>query len=349
MWHNIPTLLPSVIPDGIYQEQKALIRRHTLHCMATVGQLCSIFDLFDKHGIVHVPYKGPVLACYLFDDFAMRSYGDLDILISAVDLPQVYALLIANGYTPEVGMPQGQLAAYASVEDNLTFVSGRGVPVEIHWELSGRYLAKPIGLEEMSMRLSSVVMQGRTFSVFSPEDHLVYLCLHGTKHCWAQLELIACLAELLLKESEIDWDLVFRVAEEYKCRRMVYIGLLLAQKVYCVELPDVVQFLVTGDKKALYWCGKIFGSIQETGRETGPNDRTGQDERFSLFRLQVRDSRVDAVRYLLRMVFCPSKSEWKAFRLPSWLVFGYWIARPFRVLWSGIAGTFGGQWHNFRY
>ncbi len=78
--------------------------------------------------IVHVPYKGPVLAFYLFDDFVMRSYGDLDILVSAVDLPQVYVPMIANGYTPEVGMPKGQLAAYASVEDNLTFVSTRGVP-----------------------------------------------------------------------------------------------------------------------------------------------------------------------------------------------------------------------------
>jgi hypothetical protein len=222
VWNNISIALPSVIPDGIKEEQKSLIRQHTLYCMATVGQLCTVSALLEKHEIVHVPYKGPVLACYLFDDFAMRSYGDLDILVSAVDLPQVYGLLTANGYTPEVVIPEGQLSAYVSVEDNLTFMSGRGVPIEVHWELSGRYLAKPIGLEYMSRRLSSVEMQGRVFSVFSPEDHLVYLCLHGTKHCWAELDLIACLAELLLKETEICWDLVFQVAEQFKCWRMVF-------------------------------------------------------------------------------------------------------------------------------
>jgi hypothetical protein len=263
VWNNISITLPSVIPDGIKEQQNALVRRHTLHCMSTVAQLCSISNLLDNHNVVYVPYKGPVLACYLFDDFAMRSYGDLDILVSAVDLPQVYAFLTANGYTSEVVIPEGQLSAYASVEDNLTFMSGQGVPIEIHWELSGRYLAKPIGLEYMlSWRFSSVVMQDRVFKVFSSEHHLLYLCLHGTKHCWAKLDLIACLAELLLKETEIAWDLVFQVAEEYKCRRMVYIGLLLAQKVYCIELPDVVQTLGDEDKKALCWCAKIFDEIK---------------------------------------------------------------------------------------
>ena len=87
VWNNISTALPSVIPDGIKEKQKALNRHHTMHCMATVGQLCTVSALLDKHDIVHVPYKGPVLACYLFDDFAMRSYGDLDILVSAVDFP----------------------------------------------------------------------------------------------------------------------------------------------------------------------------------------------------------------------------------------------------------------------
>ncbi len=175
-------------------------------------------------------------------------------------------------------------------------------------------------------------MQGRTFSVFSPEDQLVYLCLLGTKHCWAQLALITCLAELLLNETEIYWDLVSQLAEEYKCRRMVYIGLLPAQKIYRVHLPVDVNAVVAEDKKALSWCGNILGLIQETGGRTGLGDRGGLDERFSLFRLQVGDSHVDAARCLLRMVFCPSKSEWKAFRLPSGLVFGYWLARPFRVL-----------------
>jgi hypothetical protein len=66
--------------------------------MATVGQLCTVSALLEKNDIVHVSYKGPVLACYLFDDFAMRSYGDLDILVSAVDLPQVYDKEMGSGF-----------------------------------------------------------------------------------------------------------------------------------------------------------------------------------------------------------------------------------------------------------
>jgi hypothetical protein len=346
VWNNITATIPEVLPEDIKAEQKMLFRRHILHCMATVGQLCSVSDLFNKHNIVHVPYKGPVLASYLFDDFAMRSYVDLDILVATEDFPQVYALLSANGYTPEVDISQRQSAAYASVEDNLMFVPVRGVPIEIHWELSGRYLAKPIGLEYVSRRLSSIAMQGRTFPVFSPEHHLIYLCLHGTKHCWEQLDLVACLADLLLKETEIDWELVFQAADELKCRRMVCIGLLLAGYLYDIHLPDEIQAAVNEDKKALFWGEKIFESIQEAASRQGRAGVAGQDPRFSLFRLQVRDSRLDAARYLLRMVFCPTKAEWKAIRLPSAFTFVYWVARPFRILWLGIAGTIAGKWRN---
>jgi hypothetical protein len=232
------------------------------------------------------------------------------------------------------------------VEDNLTFVSGRGVPIEIHWELSGRYLAKPIGLEYVSRRLSSIAMQARIFPIFSPEHHLIYLCLHGTKHCWEQLDLVACLADLLLKETKIDWDLVFQAAEDLQCRRMVCIGLLLVGNLYGIHLPDAVQAAVNEDKKAVFWSEKIVESIEDAAGSQGRAGGAGQDPRFSLFRLQVRDSRLDAARYLLRMVFCPSKSEWKAIRLPSSLTFGYWVVRPFRILWSGVAGTIAGKWRH---
>ncbi len=62
VWNNISATLPAVIPDGIKQEHKALIRQHTLHCMATVGQLCTVSALFAQQDILHVPYKGPLLA-----------------------------------------------------------------------------------------------------------------------------------------------------------------------------------------------------------------------------------------------------------------------------------------------
>ena len=231
------------------------------------------------------------------------------------------------------------------MEDNLTFAPGaQGVPIEVHWELSGRYLAKPMGIEHVARRLSTVMVQGRVFPVFSPEDLLVYFCLHGTKHGWSQLDLIACLAELIMKESGLSWDLVFEVADEFQCRRMVYVGLLLAKRIYGIELPRDVRAAVDADRKASLLSERILGELQQSAEPNSGVGATAGDARFSLLRLQVRDSRWDAARYLLRMFFYPSKSEWKAFRLPSWVPAGYWIARPFRVLWAALVGTIAGKW-----
>lgn len=111
-------------------------------------------------------------------------------------------------------------------------------------------------------------------------------------------------------------------------------------------MPNAVQAAVNEDKKALFWSDKILDSIQEAVGNQGRAGVGAQDPRFSLFRLQVRDSRLDAARYLLRMVFSPSKSEWKAMRLPPSFTFVYWVGRPFRIMCSGFAGTIAGKWRN---
>lgn len=346
VWNNISRLIPEVLPEETQEAQKDLFRRHTLRCLAITGQLCAVSHFFSENAIRHIPIKGPILATYLFGNHAMRSYCDLDILIDAAEFPRVYELLTRNGYSPEVVIPERQLKSYASVEDNLSFLPKQGVPIEVHWELSGRYLAKPMGLGLVSQRLSTITV-GQDFPLFSVEDQLVYLCLHGSKHCWEQLDLVACLAELLGKKTEVDWTLVFKIADEYVCRRMIHVGLFVAREIYNAPLPDAVWAQIKNDRRAQLLGRKLAALLEELCGFPLLGNVGGRDPRFSLFRLQVRDSPFDAARYVVRMFFIPSKSEWKAFRLPDWFVAGYWLARPFRIFGSTVVGALAGKWRVF--
>ena len=67
-------------------------------------------------------------------------------------------------------------------------------------------------------------------------------------------------------------------------------------------------------------------------------------QRFSLFRLQIRDHWIHTLRYVLRMIFCPSKKEWLLFSVPGPLTFVYYLFRPFQVAWSTGQGVVKGKW-----
>ena len=345
VWRNLITIVPDIFTEETIEDHKARFRTHTMHCMAITGQLYKVCELLNKQNIIHTPYKGPVLAAYLYGNINMRSFSDLDILISEKDLQQVYKLLITNGYRPEFDITEQQITAYTLTEDNLAFLpNDQGVPVEIHWELSGRYLATPWGLDHVSRRLSTVEVQGKEFPLFSSENLLIYFCLHGTKHEWKQLDLISCLAELIMKEKKISWPMVFEMADDLKCRRMVYIGLLLALKTYMIDVPETILAELKADKKALLLSERVYDNLHNLAKQKERASPPGHDSRFSLFRFQARDSLIDATLYLLRIIFYPSKAEWMLFKLPSGLTFGYWIARPFRILWATTTGTIKGKW-----
>ena len=45
-----------------------------------------------------IPYKGPVLSTSIYHDLALRSFGDLDILVHEHEVLRVLDLLVSYGY-----------------------------------------------------------------------------------------------------------------------------------------------------------------------------------------------------------------------------------------------------------
>jgi hypothetical protein len=67
----------------------------------------------------------------------------------------------------------------------------------------------------------------------------------------------------------------------------------------------------------------------------------GADPGFSFLRMRIRDSRIDVLRYGLRLLFIPSKAEWRAVRFPSSLMWMYFVIRFFRVVGAGFSELLG--------
>jgi hypothetical protein len=336
------------MPADIYHKQLALARSNFIVCASMTKYLFWILELFRQKNIWGIPYKGPVLASYLFDDISLRSYCDLDLLISQNDFPRVHQALLENGYRPEIDIDAGQLSFYAGLEDNLSYFAPKGVCVEIHWELSGRYLKKPMGFDFVQRSLTTTRVLGRDIDTISAENLLIYFCLHGTKHCWEQLDLVSCVAELIWKTENIDWEYVFRTTEEYSCRRMIFVGLLLAERLYGSVISDTISEILRSDAKAVFLSEKIYKSVYGGKDDNAFRKDGGADSRFSFLRMRIRDSRVDVLRYGLRLLFIPSKAEWRAVRFPASLMWMYFVIRPFRVIGAGFSELLGVKKRRYR-
>lgn len=333
---RIKQYFPDFLPKDVAKQLKQLFFSYSPRTLLQTGSLLQILDLFQKHDVSSLPFKGPVLAQALYGDMALRSFADLDILIPSGDLQKTYDLLLSVDYSPELQLTPQELGRYSRHEDNLSFVhQSKNVVIELHWDLAGLYLSRPLIYEKLQVDFTTVDLSGHMVNTLSDEHLLVYLCVHGSKHIWERLEWICGVAWLISQKPEPNWQAIFEFAEELQCKRMVFLGILLTHRLFDVELPVTIQHKITVDKRLPRLAKKVCAALFPVD----DND-SGQTEkkRFSFFHILIRDNTIDSLRYLCRLCFRPTNVEWQTVRLPARLAFLYYLLRPLR-----LAGAYWGE------
>ena len=66
-----------------------------------LGELIKLLNLFKKHELNVIPYKGPLLAIYAYKNLTLRQFDDLDIFVNKNDVLKIKEILISNGYKPQ--------------------------------------------------------------------------------------------------------------------------------------------------------------------------------------------------------------------------------------------------------
>lgn len=325
--------------EEVLQRFRQMMRQHVIKSMVFANYVNRLVTLLQQQGITLVPFKGPVAAQQLFGDYALRMYGDLDLLVDRDHVARVWDQLKIIGYEPEFEINQRSLPAYTAIEDSITFTSKDKPTLELHWELSERSLRRPFDLGSIEEGLTAISFEGVQVPAMSAEDLLLYYCIHGCKHNWEQYELVVCVGRHI-EMNQIQWEIVAAKATRLGCVRALRIGLGLAQKLYGTVIPRLAVDLIGEDRRA---DSLVEAVCEQLGDMEGA--KRFRDPRFRLFRLRIKDSNLDAFAYVLRLIFAPSKSEWRALPLAnSRLVFIYWIIRPFRVLIAGLNGIISWSW-----
>ena len=317
--NNLPTGAPQ---SRVLDKLRVKVLNNSTRNIYLTEILIRIVSLFEENGIESIPFKGPVLAESLYGDISLRHFSDLDILVPEKDVQKAKELLIESGYKPEVLLNVNQEKIYIRNEFDYKFFGENGnIVIELHWNMSGNYLNKPLHYPFIIQHCTDFTLSTRPINNISNEFLLVFLSVHACKHVWESLEQVLCIAELTKKKP--DWKEVLSIAETLNCSRMLFVGLLLAKNLLNVPLPEwIIQ-----DAKAGKLCKTVaLDLLNENTKVAAP-----AQERFSIFHFKVRERFQDKFHFGLYLLFTPSRKEWLTFPLPAGLAFLHYVLRPLRL------------------
>jgi hypothetical protein len=295
--------LADVPPEG----RQSLLQSRRAHLLFTLSMSAELFLLsgrFADEGIESVAVKGPVLAAQAFGDAGLRQYSDLDLLVRHRDILRAARIMQDCGFASEFPLAA---AAAGKIPGQFLFLRERThTIVELHTERTMRYFPRPLPLDSFFVRRTNIVLDGRGVPALSPEDTLVFICVHGCKHFWERLMWIADVAGLLARQPALDWARVFAVARATRTERMLHLGLRLAGDVLAAELPPAVAAEVRADAVAGRLAAEICGHLPR-----GERAPRGVLQR-AWIRMQMCGGAFRSARYLLRLAFTPTEEDWAA-------------------------------------
>lgn len=331
-FQNLKKNCPRSIPAPYFDRLSRIFKYNAGRNLSLTAGLLSTIKLLQQERILSVPFKGPSLSEFLYGDAILRSFVDVDILVHPKDALKAARLIEKQGYTPSVLLDDRQFNAYMETEYSIELCGKQGrATIELHWELGGRYTTHPFTLASFENRLEQKSLIGKATDQFPPEELLVYLCVHGSKDGWNRLESILLLTALISKHPDMDWKHVIRLTQKLRCKRMLFLGLFLANDIFEAPLPGLISRKLEADpgiqKLAKRICEAIFSNHAHRSRSFGQFD-------FSSFHFDIRDNFPEKIRHLLRLLFQPTRQEWRYFPLPSYLAFFHRALRPMRLMWE---------------
>jgi hypothetical protein len=269
LYQNLKNLCPEAVPKPVLSELRNFFHTNAAHNLFLTQELLKILKLFQDNDIPAIPFKGPVLAVSVYGNLALRQFGDLDIWVREEDFLRVIIDITAKKYeTPFRQGWMGQLPLYKLININynvhecaVVHVDNR-VNIDVHKSLTRKsFFLFQLDFEYLWQRIELVDILGTEVSSLQPEDLLLVLCVHGSKHGWEKLGWICDVAEFVLVHQEVEWTLIIEQAKKLGCERMLLMGLTLANNLLDTPLPEIVHQSIEADPKSTLLVAQVYEEL----------------------------------------------------------------------------------------
>jgi hypothetical protein len=209
----------SSIPDPVWAAVQ-----HAYYQAISIGALhikdieCIMTALLGE-GVPALLLKGAALAKTLYQDVALRTTGDIDLVVLPQYLPACQRLLRQLGYVASrAELTAGAQFAYGSEQAFIHPETGH-TAVELHWHLLDvPYYLQNVPMDWFWSRTETIEIAGYPVQILSAEANLLYLPAHlALHHRFHGLRWFLDLALLVHKHRDsLDWDMVIAAAQEFE-------------------------------------------------------------------------------------------------------------------------------------
>jgi hypothetical protein len=329
LYRSLKSISPDTVPETVMDRLRGHYLSNLGRNIFLTNELTKIVDLLDAHRIAAILFKGPSLASSVYGYLGLRQFNDLDLLIHKEDVLRTMDLLRVHGFHPEYPLTRKQ-ETYL-LHHNYHYALRRNdlkVIVEIHWGLTPSYSPFTMDMDRLWKTSRPILLQGKSIRTFAPEDSLLTLCEHGARHRWERLSWICDIAELINCNKQMNWSETLQRAEEAGGKRMVSLGLCLANELFRTHLPEHVIDWMQTDRVVKDLVGQVRNLIfQGEGAQDG-----NSEDRIFLFYLKTMCRVEDKIKCYLKKIFLPWPID--LVLLPPFTILFplYYLIRPIRLM-----------------
>lgn len=299
----------------------------------------NLMEAFHKANIKAIPLKGIVYSQTLYSNPSARQFADIDFLLHDEDIEPAKQLLEDQGYLTvyehrSVSDGSSKLATlqesiYRSIYHEYELQSrDRLINIDLHWRLSPRMYPTDLNIDLVWRNLVPAVINGIQANILSDEMDILYLCMHAAKDGWCELKWAVDISELLRSKRNIDWHQVWHFSEYLRCKKMVLVGLALANWVTGAVLPEGVAEEISSSRATMRAVNDLQRRLL-----SNPDRKFSRVPCLLINRtyLQLCDSTADKVTYIFRVLTYAQPRDFNVLGLTGRLLPIWPWLRPFRI------------------
>jgi len=298
--------------------------------MLMSAELIKVMKLLKENNIEAIAFKGPTLAQMAYGDIALRQYADLDILIDEKDIEQCYNLILKT-HTTTIDKKFLRNTLFTEKNSDIQYFNKKNnILIEIHWKLFRTQFSNYNQFSNIFNTKKEVLLQGHKLHVFNDEILLVYLCMHGSKHCWERISWILDISMIINNNKTLDWNFIKDQALKLECETMLYLGLELCHKLFNTKIPIPYK----QNTNLINYVLKSFIYLLQKQTEVNKNLNTFK------FHFALNDTTYQKVKFLIKTIFPINAQDVSEINLPKSFYFLYYIIKPFRLIIKYISKLF---------
>jgi hypothetical protein len=287
LYRRLKTMDPALpVPGSVEQRLRGIYLHNASRNIRFYHESGKTLELLRNAGISVILLKGAHLAEAVYGNIALRAMADVDIMVKKDDLHQTVTLLFQNGFRvideKQKGCLGWRTGTHYGIPPNAKHFLDLAHPawpgsLDVHCSITAESHRFNIDVKGIWARAISFKFGAVEALALSPEDLLLYQCLHASLHHMSESDLLPLcdIAEIIMHyKVEMGWERVQSRAREWGAGRCVYLPLQLAREMLGAEVPEcVLMALQPGDpnRELTAWARERILSDPGIPRSHHPN------------------------------------------------------------------------------